>query len=275
MEGLQPRITPPVTWRTKTGYIITSMRSKLDLIESRLQNLIENRFTWLPWPNRQPRLARQITEALQTQLFEGSVESQLLPNVIVFDMHPENVSAWESHPEWLKWLNQALQDTVVESGARFAAAPVIHLMSDPALSMNDLAIKAHYEQAGSGSTAALRLAQDDGYEPLEPTAVNSYLILHGGEFYPLSQAVINLGRMNTNHVVLEDLRVSRWHAQVRCVRGEWILFDLNSTGGTFVNGNRVNQYTLQPGDVISLAGVQLIYGEENSQGDKRGETTPT
>ncbi len=251
------------------------MRSKLDFIESKLQNLIENRFTWLPWPNRQPRLARQITEALRNQLFESPAENQLLPNNIVFGMNPDNVLAWQNHPDWLNWLNQALQDTVIESGTRFAAPPAIHLASDDSLSLNDLTVQAHYDQAGSGSTEALRLLPIEEADPPETVSVNSFLILHGVDFYPLSQPVTNIGRMKTNHVVLNDLRVSRWHAQIRCVRGKWILFDLNSTGGSYINGNRVNQYTLQPGDVISLAGVQLIYGEENTQGAKRGETTPT
>jgi pSer/pThr/pTyr-binding forkhead associated (FHA) protein len=41
------------------------------------------------------------------------------------------------------------------------------------------------------------------------------------------------------------------------------LFDLNSTGGTFVNGQRTSQTVLYPGDVISLAGVALIFGQDN------------
>jgi pSer/pThr/pTyr-binding forkhead associated (FHA) protein len=43
-----------------------------------------------------------------------------------------------------------------------------------------------------------------------------------------------------------------------------VIFDLDSTGGTFVNRVQVNQSTLFPGDVISLAGVELIYGQDAS-----------
>jgi pSer/pThr/pTyr-binding forkhead associated (FHA) protein len=42
-----------------------------------------------------------------------------------------------------------------------------------------------------------------------------------------------------------------------------VLFDLNSTGGSFVNGQRTSQTVLYPGDVISLAGVALIFGQDN------------
>jgi pSer/pThr/pTyr-binding forkhead associated (FHA) protein len=66
-----------------------------------------------------------------------------------------------------------------------------------------------------------------------------------------------------NHLILDDPRVSRAHAQLRAVQGHYVLFDLNATGGTYVNGQRITQYTLKPGDVISLAGVPIIYGEDN------------
>ncbi len=52
--------------------------------------------------------------------------------------------------------------------------------------------------------------------------------------------------------------------ELRAIRGRYVLFDLNSTGGTFVNGQRITQFTLRPGDVISLAGVTIIYGEETT-----------
>ncbi|MBK6645463.1 MAG: FHA domain-containing protein [Anaerolineales bacterium] len=47
------------------------------------------------------------------------------------------------------------------------------------------------------------------------------------------------------------------------IKGRFVVFDLNSTGGTFVNGQRTSQSVLYPGDVISLAGVALIFGQDN------------
>jgi pSer/pThr/pTyr-binding forkhead associated (FHA) protein len=42
-----------------------------------------------------------------------------------------------------------------------------------------------------------------------------------------------------------------------------LIFDLNSTGGTYVNGQRTSQSVLYPGDVISLAGLPIIFGQDN------------
>ena len=86
--------------------------------------------------------------------------------------------------------------------------------------------------------------------------------MNGSTLLPLHLPVINLGRRHDNQIVIDDPRVSRSHAQLRAIRGHYLLFDLNSTGGTFINGIQITQLALKPGDVISLAGVQLIYGEE-------------
>jgi pSer/pThr/pTyr-binding forkhead associated (FHA) protein len=42
-----------------------------------------------------------------------------------------------------------------------------------------------------------------------------------------------------------------------------VVFDLDSSGGTLVNGRRVLQQALQPGDVVSLAGVPLVFGQDD------------
>lgn len=92
---------------------------------------------------------------------------------------------------------------------------------------------------------------------------DAFVIVDGVKVIPLTQPVINIGRRVENTLVLDDPRVSRTHAQLRSINGRYVLFDLNSTGGSFINGVRVTQSVLYPGDVISLAGVNLIYGQRN------------
>jgi pSer/pThr/pTyr-binding forkhead associated (FHA) protein len=66
-------------------------------------------------------------------------------------------------------------------------------------------------------------------------------------------------------LVLEDVHISRVHAQIRLVQGRYVIFDLDSNAGTYVNGKRVTQCILHAGDVISLAEVQLVFGQEASR----------
>ena len=90
-----------------------------------------------------------------------------------------------------------------------------------------------------------------------------YLIISGVKVFPLGSAVVTIGRRLDNALVIDDPRVSRNHAQLRSEAGRYVIYDLSSTGGTFVNGKRITQCVLYPGDVISLAGVPLIYGQDN------------
>ena len=92
---------------------------------------------------------------------------------------------------------------------------------------------------------------------------DAFVIIDGIRVVPLNQTIVNIGRRIENTLVVDDPRVSRTHAQLRAINGRYIIFDLNSTGGTLVNGKRVNQSVLYPGDVISLAGAELIYGQKN------------
>ena len=92
---------------------------------------------------------------------------------------------------------------------------------------------------------------------------DAFIIVDGVKVIPLTQPLVRIGRRVENNLVLDDPRVSRSHAELRAIHGRYVLFDLNSTGGTFVNGVRITQSVVYPGDVISLAGVNLVYGQKN------------
>ncbi len=101
--------------------------------------------------------------------------------------------------------------------------------------------------------------------PVDPVRIpeDAFVIVDGVKVIPLTQPLIRIGRRLENNLVLDDPRVSRTHAELRAINGRYVLFDLNSTGGTFVNGLRITQSVVYPGDVISLAGVNLVYGQKN------------
>ncbi len=75
---------------------------------------------------------------------------------------------------------------------------------------------------------------------------------------------ITLGRGLDNNIVFhDDQRVSRRHAKIGFKYGQFLLYDLNSTNGTTVNGQPVTQIVLSPGDRISLGGLELIFQVDN------------
>ncbi len=105
---------------------------------------------------------------------------------------------------------------------------------------------------------------------------NEYLILGGTHVVPLRKKVISVGRQHDNDLVIDDPRVSRHHAQLHAVHGRFVIFDLGSTGGTYLNGHRTHQSVIYPGDIISLAGVELHYIRDLpvTEGEEKSSVTP-
>jgi hypothetical protein len=66
-----------------------------------------------------------------------------------------------------------------------------------------------------------------------------------------------IGRSSSCEVVLGDDTVSRRHAQLRFEDGRWLLRDLGSSNGTYVNGRLVTEAEVRHGDVIHLGGARL------------------
>jgi len=88
---------------------------------------------------------------------------------------------------------------------------------------------------------------------------NAFLVITGTKSVPLNQSVIKIGRHHDNTIVIDDPRVSRHHVELRAIKGHFDIFDLGSTGGTYINGMRTSQAILYHGDYISLAGVELLF----------------
>ena len=71
-----------------------------------------------------------------------------------------------------------------------------------------------------------------------------------------------IGRSRECDVVIDDPNISRKHAEVRRTIEGWTVVDLGSTNGIKVNGRRVREAVLSPGDEITLGLVSLGFEEE-------------
>jgi pSer/pThr/pTyr-binding forkhead associated (FHA) protein len=89
---------------------------------------------------------------------------------------------------------------------------------------------------------------------------SAFLIVDGKRAISLERPVTSIGRKSDNHIVVKNQHVSRYHAQIRNIKGSFVLMDLESTVGTSVNGKKVKQAFLKEGDVISVGGIPLIFG---------------
>jgi len=72
--------------------------------------------------------------------------------------------------------------------------------------------------------------------------------------------VVNIGRADYNDLVVPDPSVSTSHAKLQRREGIWVLVDLDSTNGTFVDGERVKgEAPLAPGATVRFGDVQLVF----------------
>ena len=79
---------------------------------------------------------------------------------------------------------------------------------------------------------------------------------------PLNASPFRIGRQAGNELTLRDSRISRQQAQILSENGGWILEDMGSRHGTFVNGEKVLKHELQPRDKIDFGmadSYKLIY----------------
>ena len=79
-----------------------------------------------------------------------------------------------------------------------------------------------------------------------------------GVTFPLEGDQLVIGRDSSNGVAINDAEISRKHSRLSFQGGKYVLEDLGSTNGTFVNGQRLaGPVVLKPGDVVSL-GEQIV-----------------
>jgi pSer/pThr/pTyr-binding forkhead associated (FHA) protein len=71
---------------------------------------------------------------------------------------------------------------------------------------------------------------------------------------------VNIGRADYNDIVLPDESVSTTHAKLQRREGVWVLIDLDSTNGTYVDGDQVKGEThLAPGANIRFGEIGLVF----------------
>ena len=113
------------------------------------------------------------------------------------------------------------------------------------------------EPTEESGTMKVAVDQISGASSMHPRV----LIISGensGTAYPL-KGLVSFGRAESNTIALRDSKCSRQHAQIQQHGSEFVVEDLNSSNGTFVNGERVSEHVLSNGDEIQIGDTLMQF----------------
>jgi len=88
--------------------------------------------------------------------------------------------------------------------------------------------------------------------------------------YTLSGHKMSIGRLQDNDIVIDNLSVSRKHAVIESTRDGFVVSDLGSKNGTFVNGEKIDKVHLSNGDVITIGKYDVVF--QTSENDAQDIT---
>jgi pSer/pThr/pTyr-binding forkhead associated (FHA) protein len=241
---------------------VNSMKARLARLEARLQSLVEGSAARLfPFSATSDDISPNLQAAMLAGVKSRADGQRIAPNLFTLTLHPGHEEAFQKDSSLIESLVKAVQEAGAEEGLLFLSPPDVRVLANGDVPPQQIHVEAKISLEQLDQTTDLEI-EPEGNSSSNP--VNAFLIVDGTGIFPLNQAVVNIGRRTDNHLVIDDPRVSRVHAQLRAIKGRFVIFDLDSTGGTFVNDQRVIQGILFPGDVISLAGVPLVFGQETA-----------
>ncbi len=82
---------------------------------------------------------------------------------------------------------------------------------------------------------------------------------------PLDRTLLTIGRMESNDICLPHGTVSKEHATIVLEDGHWVVCDIGSTNGTYVNGERVKQCVLKHQDIVHFGEYRFFVDLEDGR----------
>ncbi|HEY7834226.1 MAG TPA: DUF3662 and FHA domain-containing protein [Ktedonobacterales bacterium] len=255
----------------------------LGKIESAMQGVVEGSFGRVFRSRMQPvELAKKLERAMDQNL-TIALGQRIAPNMYNVALSPRDYEQFERYPpSVLQTLQEGLIQVARTRGYKLTTRPQVFFQEDPRQITGQARIQAQLVEPRPGDPSP-----DDGMDatremsPVEaqelaqqvaqaraavasgpiPTA---WLTLRkpggGGQVYRIEQPVIHIGRHGDNDIVVNDRRVSRYHAEIRFERGEFVMYDLGSLNGIGINGRMTRgPVVLQNGDTVGVGNHDFIF----------------
>jgi len=246
------------------------MNNPFDRIEAHLRALFEENLPKI-FTGHEPRhtLLDELVQVMQKYARADNSGDLFAPNLYNLSVAPEDMLEWQIHKDIFNEITDAITTLGTSVGLNFVQPPRIELVPDATIRKGHFEISAYFADKDPDLPDTAVMTPDEALEGTTTLPENAMLIIAGKTNFSLKKPIINIGRHSSNDLVLSDLHVSRHHAQLRAINDHFVIFDVGSTGGLFLNGKQITQATLHAGDVIRIGTVNLIYNQEPSS------TSPT
>jgi hypothetical protein len=256
--------------------MMTVMTSPLARLERALTRLVEGGLGRLMRPQVQPvELARRLDAAMEEGAMAG-VRGPIAPNYYILSLSPDDFARFAGVTSSLQRdFERHLAESCVRLRLRCLDPFLVELQADTALTRGQVKVQAAYlgrgeRRSAEGASAPPSAVPDSERTAVMPailgvkTALPSLLEVLGADkkvtrVQALMADGLDIGRADSNGLVLADSSVSRQHARVRREGSGYVVEDLDSTNGVFLNGKRVKTGRLNDGDRLRIGDAELVF----------------
>lgn len=232
-------------------------------LELKLEDLVEGVFSRaFKAPLHPIEVAKRLSRTMENNR-SVSINNVYIPNVYTIYLAPKAYAEFTAvRDRLLQELEQYLRDFAAERQYQTIGAMAVLLAEDPELKVTETRI----------ITASDAQALPSGKPPPPPLVAPSENIAAMTSASAVALEVINgeengrrillengltIGRGASNSVSLSSRGVSRQHADIVQQGNHWVIRDLGSTNGIYVNKKKVSTHLLHPGDTIAIGDALL------------------
>ena len=238
-------------------------------LEAKLEGLFEGAFSRTFKSKVQPvEIARKLAKEMQDNK-PVSISRTYVPNQYYVYLSLQDRQQFEGYEDGvLRELSDYLLEHARDEGLALITRPTVEFKTDERLGLGEFGIQAQLvrppaderaepEQADFGHTMVYSIDREARRLEAPPVASGRAMLVGGGRRSVLAGSRFVIGRSRDCDLMLDDPNVSRRHAELRNEHGAWVVADLASTNGVKVNGRRVAEQHLNPGDEITI-GLQKL-----------------
>ena len=214
----------------------------LKRIEQKLEKLVEGTFTRVfPSSVKPIELGKRVRRVLEDKKTIGVQGQIIIPNRYVISLSLKDLENIESIQESIqREISSSIRDHANDENYHFQGTLTVEILSNSSLKTGSIEVDGLFEE------------NKGGFPP-------GSLIDENGERLIITEQKLSIGRDTKSTMQVVDVEVSRNHAEIRLLNTSFVLIDLQSTNGTYVNGQRVQEHTLQNFDQIKIGSTILLF----------------